>query len=233
MSREKLLENLNSILIEEIKTQINKDDSWLVITLEYSGDGKLWLSPDSKFVEFDEKREVRAPRWRVLADVRQYEDIGYGFTVAGVQGMSVLAQIIKSKNTPKGVILHRTVVEQFFPKIAEPTAVLNSVEGFLDPSLPENKSKAAPRPGRVTRKNMKEGKSCYYCPSTKDLTLHHLIRREMGGATEPENLLVVCRECHDLIHEGHIDDGALVMAVAAKKTDSTFNKVTSGDDGKA
>ena len=85
----------------------------------------------------------------------------------------------------------------------------------------------------MTRKNMKEGESCYYCPATEDLTLHHLIRREMGGATEPENLLVVCRECHDLIHEGHIDDSELVMAVFAKKSDNTVKKVTSGGDEKA
>lgn len=230
MSNVNKLENIKAKIREEVCSELEKEDSWLIITLEYSEDGKLCLSPDSRFIEFKDKREVRGLYWGALEDAIKYKEIGYGFVVAGVNGMSVLAQLIKSEKPPKGIVAHRTVVDKYFPKLSKPTAVLNSVDGFLDPSDPNNKSKAAPRPGSVTRKNMKEGVSCYYCPSTDELTLHHLIRRELGGATEPENLLVVCRPCHDLIHEGHIDDSELVMAVYAKRADRIANKIKSSDE---
>jgi hypothetical protein len=41
---------------------------------------------------------------------------------------------------------------------------------------------------------------CAACGSTKELNHHHLVPRANGGSEEPENLVTLCAECHDLVH---------------------------------
>lgn len=45
---------------------------------------------------------------------------------------------------------------------------------------------------------------CVICWSDRDLHVHHLRYRKGGRGSkleEPEDLLVLCRECHDELHE--------------------------------
>lgn len=44
---------------------------------------------------------------------------------------------------------------------------------------------------------------CAECGSTDigDLTAHHIIPRADGGSNRPDNILIVCRACHDRIHD--------------------------------
>lgn len=70
--------------------------------------------------------------------------------------------------------------------------------------------------------------SCHFCGALDDLTLHHLIRRELGGATEPENLLCVCRNCHEGINDGRINDTHLVHAVHLERIRRVLESVRGG-----
>lgn len=46
-------------------------------------------------------------------------------------------------------------------------------------------------------KHMKKNKEfCTRCKSTKELTLDHILPLADGGKHEPENVQVLCRECH-------------------------------------
>ena len=49
--------------------------------------------------------------------------------------------------------------------------------------------------------------TCQYCKGkSKDskLEVHHIIFRRYGGSDEPENLVCLCKTCHDKLHEGEI-----------------------------
>ncbi len=37
-----------------------------------------------------------------------------------------------------------------------------------------------------------------------NLDLHHIVYRSHGGSDEVQNIICVCRHCHDLIHNGDI-----------------------------
>jgi len=52
----------------------------------------------------------------------------------------------------------------------------------------------------------RDGYKCICCSSRSlsDLTIHHIIERNDGGSDRPDNLLTVCRDCHDKIHAGKI-----------------------------
>jgi hypothetical protein len=188
---------------QEIRTALRAKDEWLLISLSRKGAGAISISSDTVWHGFYDHKELRGPRWRTLASALEFSDIGYKWIVAGELSARVFKQLINN-NVPRGVIMHASAVERWAPEFAKVKPALNSIRGFLNPTLPENKSRAASRPGRATRKRMKSD-ICALCGSTKDITLHHLIDRECGGATEEENLLSVCRSCHNDIHYGKID----------------------------
>jgi len=50
--------------------------------------------------------------------------------------------------------------------------------------------------------------TCQYCKGkSKDskLEVHHIIFRRYGGSDEPENLITLCKTCHDKLHAGKIN----------------------------
>ena len=52
---------------------------------------------------------------------------------------------------------------------------------------------------------IREGYSCELrCGSDLDIHGHHILDYSLGGEAKPENILVVCRKCHDLVHTGEI-----------------------------
>lgn len=42
---------------------------------------------------------------------------------------------------------------------------------------------------------------CQYCGSARELHAHHIRYRSQGGGHETSNLVLVCRICHELIHD--------------------------------
>ena len=53
------------------------------------------------------------------------------------------------------------------------------------------------------------GYTCQVCwkvfyPEENCLAPHHIQTRGAGGGDEPENIMIVCKECHNKIHSGEI-----------------------------
>lgn len=52
---------------------------------------------------------------------------------------------------------------------------------------------------------IREGYKCELrCGSDLDIHGHHILDYSLGGEATPENILVVCKKCHDLVHAGEI-----------------------------
>jgi hypothetical protein len=217
MQSEDRLAQLRERLRQEILAARKRSDQWLLVHLSLKGDRTISIGADSVFEGFKDSRELRGPRWRTLENAREFSDLGYSWLVAGELSAYLLFRRLLSQDVPPGVIMHVDAVHRWAPACAAIVPTLNSVRGFLNPELPENKGRAARRPGRVARDRL-TSVACRLCGSASNLTLHHLIPREAGGATEDENLLSVCRPCHDAIHNGDVDVRDLVMEVSIKRT---------------
>ncbi|EEF8158878.1 TPA: HNH endonuclease [Citrobacter amalonaticus] len=50
----------------------------------------------------------------------------------------------------------------------------------------------------------RENNICELCQNDTNIHGHHIIDVGFGGEGEPENILVVCKPCHDKIHNGEI-----------------------------
>ena len=46
----------------------------------------------------------------------------------------------------------------------------------------------------------RDGNQCCQCGTGEDLTLHHIKLRKDGGKNVAENLITLCRPCHDAEH---------------------------------
>jgi len=67
-----------------------------------------------------------------------------------------------------------------------------------------NRSKKHRFPKSLKRKVLRlQGNLCFYCGSELNMTSadpHHKIPVSLGGLTVQENLVMVCRDCHNKIH---------------------------------
>ena len=65
-------------------------------------------------------------------------------------------------------------------------------------------SKISPEVRKLVRE--RDGNRCVFCGAeeTKNcrLQLHHLKYRSKGGTNSPDNLVLVCPNCHKCIHGG-------------------------------
>jgi 5-methylcytosine-specific restriction endonuclease McrA len=229
MMNEASLEQVRQRMTKEVHAARSKDDRWLLVHLTRESDGTISLGYDTMFAGFNGSRELRSPRWRTLANAQEFADASYSRMIAGELTAQILFHQLLAGNVPKGVIMHADAVRRWAPQCAEMTPTVNSVRGFLNPKIPENRGRGAKRLGRVTRERLTSN-GCYLCSSKLELTLHHIIPREMGGATEKENLLSVCRPCHDAIHRGEIDAKELLMEVSIKRANWLVRSTVSDDD---
>ncbi len=57
--------------------------------------------------------------------------------------------------------------------------------------------------GKILKKSilMSSPKRCFCCKSLYDLTVHHIIPESQGGLDIDENKVIICRKCHDIIHD--------------------------------
>jgi 5-methylcytosine-specific restriction endonuclease McrA len=58
---------------------------------------------------------------------------------------------------------------------------------------------------RATRRLVlnRDNYRCTECGETRDLQVHHIVPRQLGGPDEPSNLVTLCAACHrrhDLMH---------------------------------
>ena len=165
-------------------------------TISTDATGCSSKSVDTEFAGYREARELRKPRWRDLASAAMFESIGFRKVVT--LGRPNVAHWVAGlqHNAQFHGIFHRSFVEKIFPSFAEVSASIQSVRhGLVGESTELGRRLSVRRLGRVGRAALK--KKCHSCGATEGLTLHHMIRREMGGATEPGNLLCLCRTCHD------------------------------------
>lgn len=51
----------------------------------------------------------------------------------------------------------------------------------------------------------RENFTCELCPNDMNLHGHHVIDLGFGGEAEQQNIIVVCKPCHDKIHNGEIN----------------------------
>lgn len=62
---------------------------------------------------------------------------------------------------------------------------------------------------------------CELCGRRKAVQPHHLWSRGMGGSSRldiPENLIALCRDCHDRAHAGLVRRRALQLLVADRES---------------
>ncbi len=53
----------------------------------------------------------------------------------------------------------------------------------------------------------RDGYTCQHCKGKskdKRLHCHHIIFKEEGGSDDPDNLLIMCKTCHNLLHAGKV-----------------------------
>lgn len=49
--------------------------------------------------------------------------------------------------------------------------------------------------------------TCQCCKTRKgNLHVHHIVYRSNGGSDEEDNLIVLCKSCHDILHKGKLKD---------------------------
>ena len=58
---------------------------------------------------------------------------------------------------------------------------------------------------RATRRLVlsRDNYRCTECGEARDLQVHHILPRRLGGPDEPSNLVTLCSACHDRLHQTH------------------------------
>ena len=51
---------------------------------------------------------------------------------------------------------------------------------------------------------------CEHC-GKKAVDIHHIIYRSQGGKDEIDNLIALCRKCHDMAHNEELTKGDLML----------------------
>lgn len=79
----------------------------------------------------------------------------------------------------------------------------------------------------------RDGNSCVYCSSTKDLTLDHVIPKSKGGKTNWSNLVAACKRCNAEKGNSTPEEAGMKMSHSPyKPTFLTFLRDFSGNDEK-
>jgi len=85
-------------------------------------------------------------------------------------------------------------------KYDEDRPILTSIGKYLRPLIIKLKKFVYLPYKKVTlaRTNIyrRDGHTCMYCPSKRDLTLDHVMPKSRGGANSWENLVTCCKKCN-------------------------------------
>ncbi len=47
--------------------------------------------------------------------------------------------------------------------------------------------------------------TCQICGSQENVEGHHIFEFSIGGAPHKDNIITLCRDCHQAVHRGEID----------------------------
>ena len=47
--------------------------------------------------------------------------------------------------------------------------------------------------------------TCQICGSTENVEGHHVVDYSFGGASDPDNIITLCHDCHRKVHDGLVD----------------------------
>jgi 5-methylcytosine-specific restriction endonuclease McrA len=73
----------------------------------------------------------------------------------------------------------------------------------IDPSM-QPRAQIRRDSSRLRRKSLKDDTGCFVCgfPVSSILRLHHRIPVSKDGTNDPDNLIFLCPNCHDTVHDG-------------------------------
>lgn len=70
---------------------------------------------------------------------------------------------------------------------------------------------------------------CYFCTETEVLQEHHIVPKEYGGCDREENLVKVCPNCHNKLHDLHDDRFyAELISLGLPEAERPQNRPTGG-----
>lgn len=58
---------------------------------------------------------------------------------------------------------------------------------------------------RAQSQGKKRDKCCQVCGCTENLRGHHIIDFQYGGSSDVYNIITLCHNCHQKVHNGEID----------------------------
>ena len=159
----------------------------------------------SEFVKYEtiksRKREVRkASLVNSIKCRKRFSEIGQNISyIHGSEEMYVAFEF------GGHFLISKQLIADYCKEIAEPTLVFNTVEGgFYESKLIETKylNRVARGEFRMNILN-RDNYRCRICGADPDdnahvaLEIHHIKPWAEGGITEPQNLITLCKTCHD------------------------------------
>ena len=160
---------------------------------------------------------------------RLWEDAGQGWVVVNER-----AQLISLFRFGGNALIAEEVAREHLAEFVQPIEMVpNGAVGLrrFDPDAREVR-RPRPRPKQRARILQRDGHRCQVChrqPSNDGdirLELHHLRPFSMGGLTIDENLITVCKECHDSFDPHYqpglfwLPDGLVSRALEQHSTDA-------------
>lgn len=105
-------------------------------------------------------------------------------------------------------LVREDVMRKHFSEILEPIKVVNSLsKGYVDYNMIDNRHKKRYAIGALRMEIFnRDQHQCRICGSSPDdnvhvrLEVHHIKPWNEGGISEPENLILLCKICHDGIN---------------------------------
>lgn len=181
---------------KKVKELLKRDNSFLLADIDLKNKS---YSYDTVWCGFGDKCELREARLQKLTHLSELELMGYGIIVHDKKSFLKWIKLGAGK-----AIFHRKTIEKTFPSLLKPQKSISSAKygGFFSPSSAEG-AKLKRRKANKTEKReifSKRGATCHICKGSKDITMHHLLPRAFGGGTEIDNLIPLCRDCHDEVH---------------------------------
>ena len=82
---------------------------------------------------------------------------------------------------------------------------------------PYNKLHVQKLPMRASNVFARDGWKCWYCESTKELTLDHIKPKVKGGPTNWKNLISCCKKCNNTKGDMDPEDFCRIVGVAVPK----------------
>lgn len=125
-------------------------------------------------------------------------------------------------------IIEAKLVAKFFPEILEPREMFKDSSGLgYISNIAQSKKQHAPSKKLRMKVLKRDGRRCVICGRSPfhyvdvELHVHHVIPWGQGGITEEENLITLCKACHDGL-DPHYDRSLRQYQVSEKTTELSY-----------